>query len=217
MALETAGMVGPGAACRGDQAGAGQALVPLLPGRGSRESHHLSIRPRVGSWMEGRTVLSCGVEAVVGFGCMTRAGGEAGAHGGELEHLPGGPGSWLGGGGSYPRAPLTSHTQSQSPRHTHTSSPRAAFGRLCEGRQCTGSRPASAHGGLGRGREASSQQATPHRLFKASRPPLTYRTEAQSSRGGPERAGVSMALQLCSQVDPLTTERGKYFLYLQNN
>lgn len=68
MALETAGTLGPGATCRGDQARAGRALVPLLPGRGSWESHHLSIRPRVGFWMGGRTVLSCGVEAVVGFG-----------------------------------------------------------------------------------------------------------------------------------------------------
>ena len=50
-----------------------------------------------------------------------------------------------------------------------------------------------------------------------SRPPLTNRTEAQRSGGGPERAGVSMALQLCSQAGPLTVERGKYFLYLQNN
>ena len=176
MALEMAGVVGPGSACRGDQAGAGRALVPLLPGRGSRESHHLSFRPRVGSWMEGRTVLSCGVEAVVVFGCTTRAGGEAGAHEGELEHLPGGPGSWLGGGASH-----FPYTISVSPA-TYTQAvheqPLDASARIGN---APGSRLASAHGGLGRGREASSQQATPHRLFKASRPPLTYRTRPKEA------------------------------------
>ena len=76
MALEVAGVVGPGRdACTGDLAGAGQALVPLLPGRGSRESHHLSTRPRVGSWMEGRTVLSHRVEAVVGVWVTDRSWG----------------------------------------------------------------------------------------------------------------------------------------------
>lgn len=43
------------------------ALVPLLPGRGSWESHHLSIRPRVGFWMGGRDCPELRREAVVGF------------------------------------------------------------------------------------------------------------------------------------------------------
>lgn len=164
MALEMAGMVGPGWGRLQRGPGRGRAG----PGPTPSWERLLGVSPPVsqaqGGLLDGRQ--DCPEPRSGGCGWSLGNRPELGLRQGHTEVswdiCPRGPGSWLGGGGSYSGAPLTSHAQSQSgappPKAVH-GQPSGASVRVGG---APGSRLASAHGGLGRGHGASSQQATPH-------------------------------------------------------